>query len=148
MAHEGESVESEPEGESGPLLAVEPHVAKDIGVDHAAAAEFEPAGVRTGAAAGALTEHTVDVVLGRGLGEREVGGAQARVDGPAEVGARERLERSGHVGERDVAVDHQTLDLMEHGHMCGVSGIAPVYPPRHHGVDRRFAIGHDADLHR
>src|SRR5262245_47488533 len=58
-----EAVDAEAEREAAPLLGIDAHVAEHLGVHHAAAAQLEPSEGRR-----------VDVVLGRGLGEREVRG--------------------------------------------------------------------------
>ena len=58
----------------------------------------------------------------------------------------------GQVGEGDAPVDHQALDLVEHGEVAGVGGVAPVAAPGHDGVDRQRAVEHgllhQVDLHR
>ena len=47
--------------------------------------------------------------------------------------------RAGQVGEGDVAVDHQALDLVEHRHVGGVGGVLPEHPARHDHVDTAAA---------
>ena len=90
------------------------HVRQHVGVDHAAATELEPRPV------GAL-----DIELGRRLGEREVRRSQAARELRPEVRLGERLDRAGEIAERDAAIDDESLDLMEHGHVRGVGGVPP-----------------------
>ena len=81
-----------------------PPARSTFGMHHAAAAELQP-----------LARRRLDVELGRGLGEREV----ARPQSGSEVGTEERLgervDRAGEVGQGDAPIDHQTLELVEHG---------------------------------
>ncbi len=87
-----------PENSSGSM----PQLRQHVGVHHAAAAQLQPRAV------GAL-----EVELGRRLGEREVGRAQAHVPPRAEVGLGEHVDGAGQVGEGDAPVDHQALELVE-----------------------------------
>ena len=64
-----------------------PQLREHVRVDHAAAAELQPRAVGT-----------LDVELGRRLGEREVRRPQARREVAAEVGLGERLDGAGQVG--------------------------------------------------
>ena len=57
---------------------------------------------------------------------------------PPEERLGERLDRAGEVGHRDVAVDHQALDLVEHRHVRRVRRVATEHPARRDDVDRRF----------
>ena len=70
----------------------------------------------------------------------------------AEVGRGEGLDGAGEVAEGDAPVDHQPLDLVEHGQVAGVGRVEPEAPPRHDGVDgqgaRRHRLLHQVDLHR
>ena len=52
------------------------------------------------------------------------------------------------VGERDVAVDVESLDLVEAGAVGRVGGVAAVGSARGDNADRRRMIFHVADLHR
>jgi hypothetical protein len=61
---------------------------------------------------------------------------------------RERLDGAGQVGEGDAAVDDESLDLMEDGHVRGVGRVAPEHTAGHHDVERRGLLLHHANLHR
>jgi hypothetical protein len=47
----------------------------------------------------------------------------------AEHLAREREQHALEVGERDVLVDRQPLELVEHRHVGGVRRVGPVHAP-------------------
>ena len=123
------------------VLDLRPHPDADLlqhpRMDHAAAAQLEPRPV------GAL-----DVELGRRLGEREVGRPEPGLDVRSEVGLREGVDRARQVPERDAAVDHQALDLVEDGEVGRVGGLVAVHPSRHDRVERGRMGLHEPDLHR
>ncbi len=81
------------------------------------------------------------------LGEGEEVRAQTHVALVAEDRARELQQRALEVGERDVLVDGETLDLVELGRVRGV-GVGPVDAPGDHHVQRRRVRFHRAHLHR
>ena len=81
------------------------------------------------------------------LGEGEVAGPQPGGVARAEVGPGEGVDGAGQVAEGDALVDGQALDLVEHGRVAGVEGVAAVAAARHHRVDGRRAALHDPDLH-
>ena len=111
----GPVAETEAEREPLPYLCVVADRHEDVGVDHAAPAELDPPRVGAHAAALAVAEHTAHGELGRGLGVGEVVGSEARAHrGVVEELTDERLDRPEEVGHREVAVDGQALDLMEH----------------------------------
>ncbi len=63
------------------------------------------------------------------------------------IGFGEGLQGAFEIGQGDVLVHHQTLDLVEHGRVGGV-GVAPVGFARHDDVDGRPLLLHGAHLHR
>ena len=77
VAHLGQPVDAEAEGEPRPDFGVDADGREDGRVDHAAPAELDPAGVRAGAAPLAQADRAGDLELGGRLGEREIGRAQA-----------------------------------------------------------------------
>ncbi len=93
-----------------------------------------------------VAERHVD--LRRRLGEREERRpeAQANVVALEEV-AQELGERSLEVGERDVPVDPQALDLMEHRRVRGVA-VHAIDAARRDDLDRRLVRFHVAHLDR
>ena len=64
-----------------------------------------------------------------------------------EHGPCERLQRPFEIGKRDVLVDDQPLDLVEHGSVGGV-GVAAIGPPGDDDVDGRPLLLHGPHLHR
>ncbi len=125
---------------------------EDGGVDHAAAAELDPPGLRAGPASRAVADRAGDVELGRGLGEGEVARPPSRVNVGPEVRGGEDLDGAGQVGEGDAAVDDQALDLVEDSKMTGVGRVPSVAAPWHHRVDGQQPLGHrlfhQVDLYR
>ena len=89
-----------------------------------------------------------DVELAGRLGEREVARPQARREVGAEERLGERLDGAGEVGQADVAVDDEALDLVEHRHVGGVGRVAAEHATGGDDVDRRRPGEHRADLHR
>src|SRR5262252_6486754 len=86
VAEHGHALDAEAEGEASVLLAVVAHVGEDARVDHAAAAQLDPAGALAQAAASGLSaaEGALHVHLGAGLDEREVRRAEADAQAGAE----------------------------------------------------------------
>ena len=66
----------------------------------------------------------------------------------AEHLAREREQHALEVGQRDVLVDREALELVEHRDVRGVRRVGPVDAARDHDVDRRLLRLHRARLHR
>ena len=80
-----------------------------------------------------VAQHAGDVDLGRGLGEREVRRPQAHRQIALEERLHEAVQRRLQVGEADVLIDLQALDLMKHRRVRHV-GVAAVDAP---GRDQR-----------
>jgi hypothetical protein len=73
--------------------------------------------------------------------------AQADLAVLAEDRAREREQRALQVGQRDVLVDGQPLDLVELGRVRRVA-VAAVHAAGDDDVQRRRVLLHRPDLHR
>ncbi|MNQ71462.1 hypothetical protein D3C85_861300 [compost metagenome] len=143
----GQAINAHAEGEALILIRVDAAVAQHIGVHHAAAENLQPilAFVQGQLAARAVA---ADVHLRRGLGEGEVVRTEAGVDVvQLEEAGDEGLQRRLQMTHVDVAVDHQTLDLVEHRRVGGV-GILTEGAARGDDADRRLLAHHGADLHR
>src|SRR5947207_15793484 len=65
------AVQAQSEGESAPLLGIDADVAQHLRVNHPAAEDLHPAGLRADAAAGALAVEARHVDFRGRLGERE-----------------------------------------------------------------------------
>ena len=143
----GEPVDAHAEGEALDLIRVEAAAAQHVGVDHAAAEDFQPVGALAEAQLAALAR-TLDVHFRRRLGEGEERGAEAHRHGlDLEEGAAERFEHPFEIGDVGRAVDHEPFDLMEHRGV-GLVGIVPVGAAGHDHADRRLLGAHGAHLNR
>src|SRR3954451_9199788 len=153
----GDALDAHPPREALDLLrvvAVVVDVGVDVGIDLARAEDLDPAlalaqaAARTiGHVALAVAVEARDVDLDARLGEGEEVRAQADVAALAEDRVGEAQQRALEVGERDVLVDRQALDLVELRRV-GRIAVAAVRPSRDHDVQRRRVRLHRADLHR
>src|SRR4029450_12071376 len=128
--------------------------AEDVGVDHAGAADLDPAlplaevaTLSAGQLAGPLALEAGDVELDAGLSEGEEVRPHPRLAALAEYRPQHFLQRPLQVGEGDPLADRQPLDLVEHRAVGGV-GIAPVDLARHDREDRWRLRLHGPDLNR
>ena len=95
-------------------------------VNHAAAEHLHPAALLADAAALAVAEDATEGYLGARFGKRKKTGMEAAADVLAEKPLAEIVENPLEVGESDVLVDGEALDLMEDGRVRGVGIVAPV----------------------
>ena len=138
-----------PNAKPGVLLGVDADALEHVGVDHAAAAELDPARLRAHPAAVAVAEDAAHRELGRRLGVGEEVGAEPGADAlVVEQPAHEGLDGAEQVGEGDAAVDGERLDLVEHRRVPGVEGLVAVGAAGRDHEDRRRHRLHRADLHR
>src|SRR6516225_10281236 len=119
-----DAVGSHAEGEAGDyprVVAVVLDELEDVGVDHAAAQDLDPAGGLAGAAGfgAALSASAADEAthhhLGARFGEGEKRRAELRLHAGAEEFFHGVVECALQVTEGDVGVDGEPLDLVEHG---------------------------------
>src|SRR5919206_1853313 len=153
----GDALDAHPPREALDLLgvvAVVVDVGVDVRVDLAGAEDLDPALALAQAAARAVRHEALavavearDVDLDARLGEREEVRAQADVAPLAEDRVGEAQQRALQVGERDVLVDGEALDLVELRRVGRVA-VAAVCAPGDHDVERRRGRLHRADLHR
>ena len=116
-------------------------------MDHAAAQDLQPVAALADDQLVARAT-AADIDLGRGLGEREVAGAEAdRHVVALEIGAHEIGQAALQVPHVHAPVDQQPLDLMEHRRVGGVA-VAAVGAAGGDDPERRLAGQHGADLHR
>ena len=83
----GDTLDADAKGKAGVLIRVDVAVLQNLAVDDAAAQNFDPAGVLAQRAALAVALEAADIDLDAGLGEREVGRAQAGAGAAADEGA-------------------------------------------------------------
>ena len=144
----GHALDAEAEGEAAVLLAVDAAVVEDVGIDHAAAENLDPAGVLAEVAAGAAADVAGDVHLGGRLREGEVGGAQADADLIAEHALGEVEQRLLHVGKRHLLGHIQALHLVEDAVGAGGDGLVAEDAARTDYADRGLLLLHGAHLQR
>src|SRR5690606_5041843 len=77
VAQHRQALHPHAKGEAAVGLGVDTAVAKHLGMDHAAAHHLQPAGVATDPAALTPAVAALDIHLGGGLGEGEIGGPEA-----------------------------------------------------------------------
>ena len=94
-----------------------------------------------------MADAAAHVHLGRGLGEREVVGAEARLALRPEHLLAEVVERALEVAEGNALVHHQALDLVELGQVAGVCHVAAVHLARRDDVDGKLLVLHGMHLH-
>ena len=108
-----DAFDAEAEGPAGVVFGIDAAGCEDVGVDHAAAADFDPAG-------GVIGRGDQHVDLGGGLGEGEEAGAEADLG----CRGRSRLWRTGRWWLRSTMVmplvDDEGFELVEHGEVGGV----------------------------
>src|SRR6185503_11417193 len=110
---------------AGVLLAVDAGRVEHRGMYHAGAEDFDPPRALARRAPDAAADAALHVHLGRGLGEREVGRAEASAR-RAEEALREDVERGLEVDEADAFVDAEPFDLLERRRMRGVEWILAI----------------------
>src|SRR5437660_7803994 len=101
----GAAIQPQSEGEAAPLLGIDADVAQHLRMDHPAAEDLHPAGLRTGAAARAFAVEARHVDFRGWCGEREEARGHAHLQLLAEEALDEVLERSAQVSEVDAFVD-------------------------------------------
>src|SRR5574340_767862 len=136
VAQHRQAFHAQAESETEIFFAVDVDVLQHVGMHHAAAADLQPAAV------------PAHVHLRRRLGEREERGPETHPQIVAfEEALQEVLHHALEIGETDLLVDPQALDLMEHRRMGGV-GVDTVDAPGRDDLQRRLVRLHVAHLHR
>ena len=141
----GDPLDADAEGDARVDLGVDVAVAQHLLVDDAAAQNFDPAGVLAEAAALAVAFKAADVHLDAGLGEGEVGRAQAGAHLAAEQPLDEHVQHALQVAQGDALVHHKALHLVEHGAVGGVR-VGAEHPAGHQHLDGGLFGVHGADL--
>ena len=136
MAHHRQAVGAHAKGEPGEFVRVVSGRFEHRRMDHPAPEQLEPVAL------------VADMHLGRRLGEWEVVRDELGLGVCSEEFVGKMLEDPFEVTERDVGVDGEPFDLVEHRGVRGVERIAAIHPPRHHQIHRRLVLLHVAGLHR
>jgi len=135
-AQHGDALHAEAEGEAGKARGVVAAITQHVGMHHPAAADLQPTAAAHPAAS-PLALEALDVELSRGLGEREVRGAEARARVRAEQAARHIGERALQVAEGDAFTYRQPFELVELCLVAHVHLLVAVYHPGHDHAHRR-----------
>src|SRR5579863_9465959 len=144
---QSDAVGAHAEGEAGNFLgivAVVSYEFEHVGIDHAAAQDFDPSCLLAGSAGNiiaatsstAAADETAHEHFCAWFGEREERRTETRLHARSEKFLHGVVERALQIAERNVGVDRQTLDLMEHGRMAGVRRVVAVNRARNHNADR------------
>ena len=141
----GDALDADAKGEAGVLIRVDVAVLQNLAVDDAAAQNFDPAGVLAQGAALAVALEAADIDLDAGLGEREVGRAQAGAGVGTEQLLHEGVQGTLQIAQGDALVHDQTFHLVEHG-AVGRVGVGTEDAAGDEHLDGRLLRIHGADL--
>src|SRR6266496_488077 len=157
----GDTVHTHAESEARNFLGIVTvvlHELGDIGIDHAAAEDFERSRLLAGTArlllcsttalATPATNETRDEHLRAWFGERKERWAETGLHVGAEQRFHRVVERTFQIAEGDVRVNGEALDLMEHRRMAGVGRIVAMHLARNDDANWRLQLLHSANLHR
>src|SRR3954447_13386914 len=114
---------------------------------HAGTAHLQPPRVLTDTAAFAAADRAVDREINAGFYEWKEIAPEAHPPLGAEELAGELSKHTLEIGHRDVLVDRESLDLIEHPLVRGVLGFVAIDPTGHDHADRRILRLHHASLH-
>src|ERR1700694_671155 len=135
------------EGEAGIMLRVDAAIAKHLRRHHPGAQTLQPAALAA-ATAGAAADSTGNGRPDTGFGEGEVITHDSNAPLRTEERACEILDRPLQVGEPDIVVNDETLELIELRAMRGIRRVTTVDGAGGDDPDRRLVALHEADLHR
>src|SRR5690606_34971075 len=114
---------------------------------HAAAHDFQPAGLLAHTATLAAAHHALHVDFGGRLGEGEERGAETHTQRLLEEHPQEFLDGALEIGEVDVLVNQQAFDLVEHRRVSDIR-VATVNAARTNDANGRTLVFHGAHLYR
>src|ERR1700730_17949301 len=134
-------------GEAGIMLRVDAAVAKHLRMHHAGTQDLQPAAFAA-AAARPAADSTGNGRPDARLGEGEVITHDSNAPVGAEEGACEILDRPLQVGEPDIVIYDETLELVELRAVRGVGRVPAVDGAGGDDPDGRLVALHVADLHR
>src|SRR5579864_3983479 len=155
----GDSVHAHSESEPGNFLgvvAVMLHELEHVGIDHAAAENFDPSSLlaraarlffRSGATLPAsAADEAGDEHFGAGLCERKERWTEAGLYVRTKQRLHRMIERALQVAESDVRIHRQAFDLVEHGRVAGVGRVFTVNFAGNHNPQWRLHLLHGANL--
>src|SRR5215212_10270093 len=146
--HHRQTLDAEPEGKTAVDVRVVADRTQDIGMDHAGATHLQPAGALANPAAGSATDGAVDREVDPRLDERK----EVAPETGAPLGTEELPRHLGkgslEVCHGDVAVDGQSLELMQHPLVRGVLRLVAIDATGNDHSYRRLGLLHHASPHR
>ena len=148
MPNHGNALDAHTEGIAGPGLGVVAHCGEDGRIDHPRPADLQPARMLADPATLATAHDAGEVVLDAGFGEGEEVRAESYFHVWPHDLAGEFRQHALEVGQRDLAVDVEPLDLVEVHAVRRIRSVAPVTTPRTDDSHRRRLPLHDPNLHR
>ena len=143
----GNALHAHTEGEAVVLLGVDARCLKHVGVYHAAAQDFQPAGTLADVTALAMANIAADVYLCRRFREREIRRPHANLGVRAEHLSCKQEDSLLKIGESNVFIDIKTLHLMENAVRAGRNGLIAEYASRANHADRQLVLFHCTNLH-
>src|SRR5947209_9470067 len=142
-----EAVGAEAKSPTRITVRIDAAVAEHFGVDHAATHQLDPAAPLAHAAALPVADHATHGYLAARLREGKETWMEARADLLAEKLLGEEIERALEIGESNVRIDGQPLDLVEHRRVSRVRVVASVALAGRDDVQRRAVLLHGPHLH-
>src|SRR5579864_789864 len=153
------AVHAHAEGEAGYFLGgggVIHNEIEHVGIDHAAAENFDPSSLlaraarlffRSGATLPAsAADEAGDEHFGAGLCERKERWTEAGLYVRTKQRLHRMVERALQVAESDVRIHRQAFDLVEHGRVAGVGRVFTVNFAGNHNPQWRLHLLHGANL--
>lgn len=143
-----ETVEPEPEGESGVFLGIDPSFPKDIRVDESGTHELDPTGLLADPAPlGSAAERTGEIHFHSRFDERKISGTHSYGDFATEDIGEHSPERILEIRETDVLIDHHPFHLIERILVRRIDVFIPEHPARDKRFERCSFGFHDDILH-
>jgi len=127
-----------PEGKAGILVGVDAEVFQHFRMYHTAAEDLYPTGMFAYAAAAAAADPAVDIHLGAGFREGEIGGAETDFDILPEHLLYKEIERLFQIGEADILIHIQSFRLVKKTMRPCADGLIAVYATGTDDPDRRL----------
>src|SRR6266550_1473011 len=139
ISNHGDALDAEAEGPTGPDLRVVPHILEHLGMDHAAAGDFQPFLPHLSG------KRAAEVDFETRFGITEVMRTEADVRFRAHQFLKYKFNGALQISSRNLAINIQTFDLLERWVVGGVCIIPSINPARNDDPDRRLLFLHHPD---
>ena len=147
VAQHGNPLDTHAKGKAGKLFRVDPYISQHIGVHHARAGNFYPAGVFAHVTAFALADEAGDIDLRAGFGEGKERRPQPDFGIRPEHFFRKVVEGLFEVGKAHVSVNVQAFHLVKEAMRPGGDGFVAIDASGHDGPNGRLLFFEQPDLH-